>query len=309
MSLQSIISDQAVVRAQTYNDVINILEEADQNPENSNQVWLVYLEKGRSKLDFQLNSDNIGTWNREHTWPRSRGGFNSIEADEAFNGKDIFWLTDPDSIRHANSDAHAIRAVDGPENSTRGNQFYGEYNGPIGTKGGFKGDVARGVFYLAIRYNGLELERGYPEGQAGKFGDLDTLLAWHRRDPPDDYEMNRNNVVYTWQFNRNPFIDNPSMVEYIWGNKKGQIWQNPTMVDHTISSAYEIFPNPTNGTLNITGINEAVTIQVSNIHGQLIDVIQTNENLVGRELNVAAGLYVVKITSDSDTDVRIIMVE
>jgi len=66
-ALQSIIADPTKVRAQTYNDVIDILKEADQNPENSNQVWLVYLEKGRPKLDLQLSSDNFNSWNREHT--------------------------------------------------------------------------------------------------------------------------------------------------------------------------------------------------------------------------------------------------
>ncbi|MDP2060816.1 MAG: endonuclease, partial [Flavobacteriaceae bacterium] len=143
--LQDIVANPAIVRAQTYNDVIDILKEADQNPENSNQVWLVYLEKGRAKLDFQITSNNTGTWNREHTFPRSRAGYNSIQADGISDGKNIYWTTNADSLRHGNSDAHALRAVDGPENSSRGNQFYGEYTGPVGTLGGFKGDVARGV--------------------------------------------------------------------------------------------------------------------------------------------------------------------
>ena len=201
-ALQDIIADPTTVRAQTYNDCIDILKEADENPENSNQVWLVYLEEGRAKLDFQTTSVNTGKWNREHTFPRSRAGYFSIEEDEIADGIDVYWETKADSLRHGNSDAHALRAVDGPENSSRGNQFYGEYNGPTGTLGGFKGDVARSVFYLAVRYNGLELVNGFPDGMVGQFGDLATLLDWHRNDPPDDFEMNRNNVVYNWQFNR-----------------------------------------------------------------------------------------------------------
>lgn len=269
LSLQSIIANPNIVRAQTYNDVIDILKEADQNPENSNQVWLVYLEKGRSKLDFQLNSDNFNTWNREHTWPRSRGGFNSIEADETFNGKDIFWVTGPDSIRHANSDAHAIRAVDGPENSSRGNQFYGQYRGPVNTLGSFRGDVARGIFYLAVRYNGLSVVPGYPEGLVGQFGDLDTLLAWHRNDPPDDFEMNRNNVVASWQQNRNPFIDMPELVEYLWGNRLGQIWQNPSATSNTHINQISIYPNPSSGNIFIQGINGPTSVKIMGNDGKL----------------------------------------
>ncbi|MEP5936563.1 MAG: endonuclease, partial [Winogradskyella arenosi] len=134
-ALQDIIADPSVVRAQTYTDVIDILKEADQNPLNSNEVWLVYLEQGRAKLDYQTSSLSTGKWNREHTFPRSRGGFDSIEDDEIADGIDIYWTTTADSLRHGNSDAHALRAADGPENSTRNNQFYGEYNGPTGTAG------------------------------------------------------------------------------------------------------------------------------------------------------------------------------
>jgi hypothetical protein len=48
-ALQDIIAEEGVVRTQTYADVVNILKEADQNPANSNQVWLVYSEEGRAK--------------------------------------------------------------------------------------------------------------------------------------------------------------------------------------------------------------------------------------------------------------------
>jgi len=156
-ALQDIIAEEYVVREHTYTDIIKILKQADQNPENSNEVWLAYTEQGRAKLDYQTTSNNFGKWNREHTFPRSRGGFNSIEQDNNADGITVYWETHADSLRHANSDAHALRAADGPENSSRGNQHYGQYNGPSGNLGSFKGDVARAVLYLAVRYNGLEI--------------------------------------------------------------------------------------------------------------------------------------------------------
>ena len=296
-ALQAIIADPAVVRAQTYNDVINILMEADQNPENSNQVWLVYSEKGRAKLDLQTSSNNVNVWNREHTWPRSRGGFDSIEADETYDGKNIFWVTGPDSLRHANSDAHAIRPEDGPENSIRGNQFYGQYSGPAGTLGGFKGDVARSIFYLAIRYNGLEVVSGYPDGMIGKFGDLDTLLTWHRNDPPDDFEMNRNNVVQTWQFNRNPFIDMPEMIEYIWGDKQDEIWQNPSSVTWTDIDNFQIFPNPTSSTLqiNLSTIMDG-KFTLSDVNGAILQSKSfVAQNLISTNVEGLKGIYFITI--------------
>ena len=272
-------------------------KEEKRHPENSNQVWLVYLEKGRAKLDFQISSDNANTWNREHTWPRSRGGFNSIEADETIDGPNVFWPTNADSTRHANSDAHAIRAVDGPENSSRGNQFYGEYNGPAGTLGKFKGDVARGIFYLDVRYNGLEVVNGYPEGEVGKFGDLATLLDWHRNDPVDDFEMNRNNVVYAWQNNRNPFIDNPEMVEYFWGDKVGQPWQKTSSTYNINTQQYKISPNPTQNILHIAGIETITTVELINANGVLISKKQYSSDTNIDLHDVPKGLYYIKMTN------------
>jgi hypothetical protein len=306
--LQDIIADPNIVRAQTYADVIDILKEADQNPENSNQVWLVYLEQGRAKLDFQLTSVSTGTWNREHTFPRSRAGYDSIEEDEIADGVDVFWATKADSLRHGNSDAHGIRAVDGPENSSRNNQFYGEYTGPAGTLGGFKGDVARGVFYLAVRYNGLEIVNGFPEGLVGQFGDLQTLLEWHRNDPPDDFEMNRNNVIYNWQFNRNPFIDQPDLIEYIWGNMIGETWEQNLSIEETQELKVSLYPNPTNGQLYVNGITQETIIDVFSVDGRQLMTKEINGNTV-LDLNFTSGLYLIKLTSEGKSVVKKILIK
>ncbi len=308
-ALQDIIAEEGVVRAQTYTDVIDILKEADQNPENSNQVWLVYLEQGRAKLDFQTTSNNVGTWNREHTFPRSRGGFDSIEEDEVGDGIDIFWNTTADSLRHGNSDAHALRAVDGPENSSRGNQFYGEYNGPSGTLGGFKGDVARSVFYMAVRYNGLEIVNGFPEGLTGQFGDLATLLDWHRNDPPDDFEMNRNNVVYQWQFNRNPFIDQPDLVEYIWGNMVGQVWNQELGIDDVDVTQIKVYPNPTSKGVYLSGINNPANVEVFAVDGRKVYTESISGGNAYLNINVSPGMYLLNIVSEERTIVKKIIVE
>lgn len=296
-AIQNIVAEEGVVRAQTYNDVIDILKEADQNPLNSNEVWLVYKEIGRPKLDYQTGSTSTGKWNREHTYPRSRGGFFSIDLDDIADGKEVYWNTTADSLRHGNSDAHALRAADGPENSSRGNQHYGQYNGPVGTLGGFKGDVARSVLYMELRFNGLLVVNGFPEGTVGELGDLATLLTWHRNDPPDDFEMNRNNVVYTWQFNRNPLIDYPDLVEYIWGNMAGQVWEQPLGIVEVEDSLIQLYPNPTSGRIYLKGINESPTIEVFSIEGRRISNYKV-ERSSWIDLSLANGLYILRIASN-----------
>lgn len=301
-ALQDIIANPSVVRAQTYADIVTILKEADQNPANSNQVWLVYTEQGRAKLDFQNSSNNQGKWNREHCFPRSRAGYYSIEADDYADGVNSYWTTNADSLRHGNSDAHALRAADGPENSARGNLHYGQYTGPTGNLGSFKGDVARSVLYMEIRYNGLEITNGYPEVQ-GQLGDLATLLDWHRNDPPDDFEMNRNNVVYTWQFNRNPFIDYPDLVEYIWGTQVGSVWHQPTGISELRAKDIELYPNPTTHTLTITGIKEHFILEIFTVAGQLV-ASKKGKGQVTFNLNLNSGIYYAKVCVNTNSIIK-----
>jgi hypothetical protein len=307
--LQDIIAEEFVVRAHTYADVIEILKRADQNPANNNQVWLVYSEEARGKYLFQTGSSGTGKWNREHTFPRSRGGFFSIEDDDIPTGINNWWETNADSLRHANSDAHGLKAVDALENSLRGNKHYGDYNGPSGNAGSFKGDVARAIFYLSIRYNGLDVVNGYPD-VTGQLGDLATLLTWHQQDPPDDYEMNRNNIIYTWQNNRNPFIDYPNLVDFIWGNEFGNPWsQNLSNTNFELATV-SVYPNPvTDGKLYLSGLDSTntYTLDLYDISGKRIWTTTPQHN---NQVNIDAtsGFYLLHITTKESTIVKRIII-
>ena len=310
-AIQDIIANPAIVRAQTYTDIIDVLKKADQNPKNSNEVWLLYTEQSRPKLDYQTVSNSTGKWNREHVYPRSRGGFYSIEADEIADGQDVFWTTKADSLRHGNSDAHALRAADGPENSVRNNQNFGvsEYDGPIGNGGSFKGDVARSIFYIVIRYNGIDVINGYPSDDPDGFiGDLVTLLDWHRNDPPDDFEMNRNNVVYTWQFNRNPFIDLPDLVEYLWGNQVGNSWSQSLSVGVEEYPQIQLYPNPTHNRFFIKGIEKQAVLEVFSIDGRKLETHQVNEGY-SVDLGLSSGMYLLKIVSEEKSTLKKLIIK
>ena len=88
----------------------------------------------------------------------------------------------------------------------------------------FRSDVARMMFYMAVRYDNednykldLELNDNVNNGSRPYLGRISVLLEWSIQDPVDVFEQNRNEVLYNNQLNRNPFVDYPEFVEMIWG--------------------------------------------------------------------------------------------
>lgn len=297
-AIQDIIANPSVVHAHTYGDIINILKTADQNPENSNQVWLIYTEQPRSKIDYQTGNSIIGKWNREHIYCQSRGNYGELY-NLPPDGINNWSSTGPDDIGAGLSDAHHLRAVDGQENSSRNNRNYGiDYNGPVATPtSSWKGDVARACFYMAVRYNGLNVVNGNPnENIIGQIGDLATLLTWNQTDPRDDFEMNRNNYIYTWQVNRNPFIDYPTLANYVFGANAGQVWHAPLGNADFDATRVVIYPNPANDNFVISGIDTDAKIEIYSTLGQKV----FEQDFIGEttfHFNLTSGVYIAKVTS------------
>ncbi|QDT67444.1 Extracellular ribonuclease precursor [Planctomycetes bacterium MalM25] len=201
--LASIMSTGHIQR--TYGDFRNSAAITDRDPNNPNNILLVY---DRSSVPATWDQGN--TWNREHTWPQSR------QPGSASNGT-TGNLGDP----------HALRPSDPGVNSNRGNDPFGtaSSSGSNGSVGSLyfpgdadKGDTARQLFYSATRYNGLSLVNGSPG--SNQMGDLAALLNWHYSDAPDEFERRRNHTIYSqaenpsyYTNNRNAFIDHP---EFVW---------------------------------------------------------------------------------------------
>lgn len=298
-AIQDIIANPAVVREQNYGDAYDVLKDTDQNPLNSSQVWLMYVEQPRSKLDIQTGNSGTGFWNREHIYCQSRGGF-ADATSYVPDGISIWSPTDANDIAAGHADAHHIRAEDSPENSSRNNRNYGvDYNGPSGSQGSWHGDVARALFYMAVRYNGLNVVNGDPsDAVLGQIGDLATLLTWNTSDPSDDFEMNRNNIVYTWQMNRNPFIDYPSLADYLWGNHLGDVWFSTLSNQNESGLKVSIFPNPTKNNITISGIKTEGLLEIYSLSGSKL----YQNNISGDtqiSLNLSSGMYLAKITSEN----------
>ncbi|MFJ3103616.1 endonuclease I family protein [Streptomyces sp. NPDC086835] len=210
-SLHTIISNQTKL---SYSQVWDALKATDEDPANSANVILLYTGRSQSKPS---NGGDPDQWNREHTWAKSHGDFGTA--------------TGP------GTDIHHLRPTDVSVNSTRGNKDFDEGGSQVGEAPGnytdsdsfeprdaVKGDVARMIFYMAVRYEGddafadLEVNDQVNNGSMPYHGRLSVLKQWNEQDPPDAFEKRRNQVIYDdFQHNRNPFVDHPEWVTAIWG--------------------------------------------------------------------------------------------
>jgi endonuclease I len=205
----------------------------DKNYENDGSILDIYSEKptGADPYKFTPVTNQCGTYsvegncyNREHIVPQS-----------------LFNEASP-----MVSDINFIRATDGKVNGMRSNYPFGKvgtatFTSKNGSKLGnstssgysgvvfepideFKGDVARMIFYFVTRYQSKlsTFSTGNMLGSSTFPGlqtwELNVLLAWHNQDPVSQAEINRNNATYTYQGNRNPFIDNANYANQIWGS-------------------------------------------------------------------------------------------
>jgi endonuclease I len=185
-----------------YGDARYILDEADQDPNNPNNLILVYL--GTS---VDSSWDGGATWNREHVWPQSRLG--------------VYVGYDEDDFPSKATDLHNLKPADPDENAFRSNDYFDwvKTSNTYEPRDEVKGDIARILFYMATMYFDLSLNDDPASISAYKsMGNLSTLLEWNEIDPVDDFERNRNEVIYSYQKNRNPFIDYPEFADLIWGD-------------------------------------------------------------------------------------------
>ena len=256
-----------------------ILETAQANPSNPNQILDVYRNRLYTAVADRAGTGSGLTYNREHTWPNSLG-FPSQTGDHGLPNAPY-------------TDTHMLYLSDTQWNADRSNSPYGncpvaascgerttEVNGGFGGGSGVypgnsnwvnnntfetwnhrKGDVARAVMYMAIRYEGgtdptsgqaepnLELtdNRALIVGSSNYnvpayMGLLSDLLAWHAADPPDAAEVARNDVIQTFQGNRNPFIDHPEWATLALFQSSNPATCLPLANDLIFANGFDVLP-------------------------------------------------------------------
>ena len=192
------------------------------------KVWDMYSDVPGGTPDYVYTFviDQCGNYsgegscyNREHSFPKS-------------------WFGG--AIPPMNSDMFHVVPSDGYTNGQRGNYPYGDvgtasWTSTNGSKKGncvspgytgtvfepideYKGDFARGYFYMLTRYMDDISSWDSPMLSGSDFSGWakDLLLEWAENDTVSTKEINRNNEIYAIQENRNPFIDHPEYAQLIW---------------------------------------------------------------------------------------------
>ena len=166
-----------------------------------------------------------------------------------------------------------------------------------------KGDVARIIFYMDVRYEGdsgeldLEMTENYQYGNSPRHAVRSTLLVWHNQDPVDDFERNRNNVIYDYQGNRNPFIDHPELVNHLWGDKQNQQWNSSLSISLDLED--EIFiPNPVKTEyLNLESNINYTQIELIDMRGKVIRQLSGYVNRI--QMPTSKGIYFLNLKHDN----------
>ncbi len=284
----------------TYKQVWSTLTYADQDPSDDKKVIEIYTGASISKYDNQTSGSGVGKWNREHVWAKSHGF--------------------PSESQWGYTDAHHLRPSDPGINTARSNNDFGAckdtgeevmFNG-VGTgnylnkttdcwepRDEVKGDVARMIMYMDTRYQGTDTATtNMPdlvavdrltttdEDSAPLIGTLCTLYAWNQLDAVDAYEQNRNNQVYKYQGNRNPFIDRPELVKEVYGAVCGDD-PNPALEVEGDILAPESVTEGTAYTLDASAIKA----------GEGVTLTYKWEQIVGEEKTLVGDMATLSLTA------------
>lgn len=175
-------------------------------------IQTLYCRQKLSKEDFGSSRGpapgripDHSVLNTEHIWPQSK-----------------FSRSFPKHIQK--SDLHSLYPTISKINSSRGSLPFGEVtsvekefcnNAKIGQtdmssslyfepSAEVRGDIARALFYFSVRYK-IAIDSTQEH----------FFRKWHIDDPVSEIEIEKNNMVFDVQGNRNPFVDHPEWVNLI----------------------------------------------------------------------------------------------
>ena len=207
-------------------------------------------------------SPNGTEWNREHTWPNSKGNM-------AGNGE---------------NDIMMLRPTASSENGGRSNTAYGKSSGyynPNNESGGkhdLRGDVARIMLYVYVRWNCTKASDNKGNwysifGRNGVIESKELMIEWIEEDPVDTWELGRNDSVESITGTRNVFVDYPELAFVLFGEQVPSDYTTPSG-----NAKNGTTPTPDNNSQNDTQNNNQNNTQNNNQNNNQNDSQNNTQN-------------------------------
>ncbi|MBI2729292.1 MAG: endonuclease [Sphingobacteriales bacterium] len=318
--------------AVSYSGLYNVFQITDKKRNDANTadvVWDIYSDNptGPDPYTFTYGANECGNYskegdcfNREHSFPQSWFNSSSPMVSDAFH---IYPTDGKVNGYHSNFPYGEVgtASITSLNGSKLGSSNTAGYSGtvfePINE---YKGDVARSTLYMVTRYENL-VSGWQTNGNADNIlngtkypalddWELNLLIKWHNQDPVSQKEVDRNNGIYAFQNNRNPFIDHPEYVAAIWQCATGVTSLN--VPDNFV----RLYPNPV--TTNTLGIQlqesfaTAAQAQLIDLTGKIISTTNINAGIKNFSLstnNLTNGRYFVKLITKKGITTRSFIVQ
>ena len=289
-------------------DTWDVLKLADRDPTNSINVIGIY---SNFSMNGPLEYNSAQGWSREHVWAKSRGDFDTSPGI----GTDLHNLRAEDvstntARNNRNFDYATVRYIDGSGNYFGSTDSYTSSTDWIWEpRDEVKGDIARTIFYMDVRYEGEngELDLELTDSilpQSSKLplhGNALTLYQWHLADTVSIEERMRNDTIFKYQQNRNPFVDHPEFVEFIYKSIYGTVTALPNLNKVQKKNDLSVYPNPSVGRFTISLKESTIDhITIIDLHGRIISNLKVEGLKTHSPAQIfKSGIYIVKV-ADSD---------
>jgi hypothetical protein len=235
-------------------------------------------------------------YSREHTYSHSWMPTFPCDNPEQpeYSDQHNLW---PTNLQQANTPRSNLPLMD-----IDGNVVFTYLEGSVGYSGNQlvyepraaqKGNAARSIFYMATAYNG----QGGNNWQIPANQSQESLKTWHFNDLPDNYEIARNEFIYSKQANRNPYVDSVNFACHVnFANMSYLVCD--AGIDEKLTSNFSVFPVPTSGKLfaQVNGL-EIVEYTITDMQGRVIKS-SSNVQVPVLELGTSefkSGMYILKV--------------
>ena len=210
-TLSNILAEHIVIPYVSYKNTVLAMLEFQDTIEGKTFVQCVYSGE-RKIVEMPFDWTKAG-YSREHTFAHSWMPSHPADNPPLPEFSDLHNLY-PTNLEKANTVRNNF-----PLGEVTGKVLYTYLEGKLGYDGpqivyeprdAHKGNAARAMMYMSIAYNNQNNNWNFPSIQS-----QEIIKKWHFQDPPDNYEIARQEYIYFLQGNRNPFIDHPEYACYI----------------------------------------------------------------------------------------------